>query len=135
MAQKRGRKKKEYRNWLDLPKDVTVSILQRLGAINILESAQKVCMLWRNICKDPSMWRAIDMQNLDDLHNMPYNLKIMCIHAIDCSCEISTSSTLALTNSSSTSPKGCRIKYALQQAFPVSPSSSSVVPKPWKSGC
>ncbi|XP_075665724.1 F-box protein SKIP19-like [Castanea sativa] len=83
MAGKRGRKKKEYWNWLDLPKVVMVSILQRLGAIDILYSAQKVCMLWRNICKDPSMWRAIDMQNLGELHDMPYDLERMCIHAID----------------------------------------------------
>ena len=86
MARKRGRKKKEYRNWLDLPKHVTVSILQRLSAIDILESAQKVCMLWCNIYKDPSMWRAIDMQNLGDLHHIPYDLEKMCIHAIDRSC-------------------------------------------------
>ncbi|KAL4627691.1 hypothetical protein ACB092_05G183500, partial [Castanea dentata] len=76
-------KKKEYWNWLDLPKVVTVSILQRLGAIDILYSAQKVCMLWRNICKYPSMWRAIDIQNLGELHDMPYDLERMCIHAID----------------------------------------------------
>ncbi|XP_008225583.1 PREDICTED: putative F-box/LRR-repeat protein 23 [Prunus mume] len=49
------------RNWLDLPWDVTVSILSRLRAVEILESAQKVCMPWRNICKDPLMWLTIDM--------------------------------------------------------------------------
>ncbi|XP_030968810.1 F-box protein SKIP19-like [Quercus lobata] len=71
----------QYRNWLELPRDVTASILQRLGAIEILESAQKVCMHWRNLCKDPSMWRAIDMRNHEywDLDH----LEKMCRHAID----------------------------------------------------
>ncbi|XVE94241.1 hypothetical protein REPUB_Repub01dG0264600 [Reevesia pubescens] len=74
------------RNWLELPGDVTASILLRLGAIEMIESAQKVCTQWRNICKDPSMWRSIDMRNLGDLSAMPYDLEKMCIHAIDRSC-------------------------------------------------
>ena len=73
----------ECRNWLELPRDVTVSILQRLGTIEILETAQKVCMLWRNISKDPSMWNSIDIRNLGV---MDYDLEKMCIHAIDRSC-------------------------------------------------
>ncbi|OMO82164.1 hypothetical protein CCACVL1_12049 [Corchorus capsularis] len=71
------------RNWLELPREVTASILLKLGAIEMIESAQKVCTLWRNICKDPSMWRFIDMENLGDLHDMPYCLEKMCRHAID----------------------------------------------------
>ncbi|KAM4111842.1 hypothetical protein ACJW30_05G095800 [Castanea mollissima] len=57
------KKKETTRNWLQLPRDVTASILKRLGAVEIPETAQKVCMLWRNLCKNPSMH--------------------MCIHAID----------------------------------------------------
>lgn len=70
-------------NWLDLPADITANILHRLGAIEILESAQKVCTAWRKICKDPAMWRVIDMENLGDLGGMPYDLEKMCMHAID----------------------------------------------------
>lgn len=40
-------------NWLDLPRDLTSNILQRLGAFEILTSACGVCPLWWNICKDP----------------------------------------------------------------------------------
>ncbi|KAF7842922.1 F-box protein SKIP19-like [Senna tora] len=76
----------EIRNWLDLPRDVTSAILLKLGAIEILNSAQRVCTSWRSICKDPLMWRAIDMYNLGDLFNMPYDLEVMCRHAIDRSC-------------------------------------------------
>ena len=49
------KKKETTRNWLELPRDVTASILKRLGAVEILETVQKVCMLWRSLCKDPSM--------------------------------------------------------------------------------
>ncbi|KAF3962852.1 hypothetical protein CMV_012692 [Castanea mollissima] len=77
--------REECRNWLELPRDVTVSILQRLGTIEILETAQKVCTLWRNISKDPSMWNSIDMRNLGD-RDVDCDLEKMCNHAIDRSC-------------------------------------------------
>ena len=60
-------------------------ILMKLGAIEILNSAQLVCTLWRSICKDPIMWRTIDMRNLEDLNAMR-SLEMMCRHAIDRSC-------------------------------------------------
>ncbi|XP_019090167.1 PREDICTED: F-box protein SKIP19-like [Camelina sativa] len=70
----------EYRNWAELPLELTSSILHRLGAIEILKNAEKVCRSWRRVCKDPSMWRKIDMHNSED---MECNLEIMCHHAID----------------------------------------------------
>ncbi|CAN8237903.1 unnamed protein product [Cochlearia groenlandica] len=70
-------------SWAELPPELTSSILHRLGAIEILENAQKVCRSWRRVCKDPSMWRKIDMHNLGDLGSMDYDLEIMCRHAID----------------------------------------------------
>ncbi|ESQ45452.1 hypothetical protein EUTSA_v10010638mg [Eutrema salsugineum] len=50
-----------YRDWAGLPPELTSSILVRLDAIEILENAQKVCKSWHRVCKDPSMWRKIDM--------------------------------------------------------------------------
>ncbi|MFS8012535.1 putative F-box domain-containing protein [Helianthus anomalus] len=50
--------KQEKKNWLDLPSDVTFNILNRIGMVDILENAQKVCTAWRKICKDPTMWRS-----------------------------------------------------------------------------
>ncbi|KAF5770756.1 putative F-box domain-containing protein [Helianthus annuus] len=41
--------KQEKRNWLDLPSDVTANILNRIGMVDILENAQKVCTAWRKI--------------------------------------------------------------------------------------
>ncbi|XP_042947083.1 putative F-box/LRR-repeat protein 9 isoform X2 [Carya illinoinensis] len=85
----------QYRNWLDLPQEVTESILKRLGVIEILTSAQKVCLLWRKICKGPSMWRTINMAAYRDYDlmaayldswSMPYDVEDMCRHAIDLSC-------------------------------------------------
>ncbi|XP_065882119.1 F-box protein SKIP19-like [Euphorbia lathyris] len=75
-----------YRNWLDLPKDVSVSIFLRLGAIDILTSVQRVCSTWRTICKDPSMWREIDMNYYGDDWDRERSLVELCRHAVDRSC-------------------------------------------------
>ncbi|PWA71604.1 F-box domain, Leucine-rich repeat domain, L domain-like protein [Artemisia annua] len=53
--------KESSRNWLDLPSDLAVNILHRVGVIDILENAQKVCTTWRKICQEPVMWRVIHM--------------------------------------------------------------------------
>ncbi|ESQ38046.1 hypothetical protein EUTSA_v10028911mg [Eutrema salsugineum] len=77
-------KEAECRNWAEVPPELTSSILHRLGAIEILENAQKVCRSWRRICKDPSMWRKIDMRNdLDVFGNLKPGLEKMCRHAVD----------------------------------------------------
>ncbi|KAM4101302.1 hypothetical protein ACB094_05G133400 [Castanea mollissima] len=80
------REKEIPRNWLDLPRDVTESILQRLGSVEILRSAGKVCTLWRNICKEPSMWRDINMHNLKRYIFWPSVRLKVCHHAVGRSC-------------------------------------------------
>ncbi|KAM4101304.1 hypothetical protein ACB094_05G133600 [Castanea mollissima] len=80
------RKKEIPRNWLDLPRDVTESILQRLGSVEILKTAEKVCTLWRNICKEPSMWRDINLLNLYYWEGGPSDPLKMCQNAVDRSC-------------------------------------------------
>ncbi|XP_047949537.1 F-box protein SKIP19-like [Salvia hispanica] len=47
--------------WTELPEDLTANILQRLHTEEILESAQKVCTTWWRVCKNPAMWRVIDL--------------------------------------------------------------------------
>ncbi|XP_010430852.2 PREDICTED: F-box protein SKIP19-like [Camelina sativa] len=77
-------KDEEPRNWAELPSDLTSSIMLRLGVIEILENAQKVCTSWRRVSKTPSMWRKIDMHNLGDMRSsMKYDFEIMCRHAVD----------------------------------------------------
>ncbi|KAL6217759.1 hypothetical protein ACLB2K_010976 [Fragaria x ananassa] len=89
------------RNWIDLPDDITAWILSRLSMFDILEKAQRVCLTWRRICKDPLTWRTIRMEfdihlrqkktngnftshkrkkNLRRFHN--FNAHKMCEHAI-----------------------------------------------------
>ncbi|CAH8273272.1 unnamed protein product [Arabidopsis lyrata] len=75
-------KDRGYRNWAELPSDLTSSILLRLSVIEILENAQKVCRLWRRVCKDPWMWRRIDMRNPKNLGGM-IDMEIICRHAVD----------------------------------------------------
>uniref|UniRef100_M4ES04 F-box domain-containing protein n=1 Tax=Brassica campestris TaxID=3711 RepID=M4ES04_BRACM len=72
-----------YPNWTELLPELTSSILHRLGAIEIVETARKVCRSWRRVCKDPSMWRKIDMRNLGDHGDMYY--EELCRHAVDLS--------------------------------------------------
>ncbi|GJU23834.1 putative F-box/LRR-repeat protein 23 [Tanacetum coccineum] len=76
--------KHEKRNWLELPSDVTANILLRIGMIDIIENAQKVCTLWRKICKDPSMWRVINMRDLlkSSIFNFSVDVKLF-KHVID----------------------------------------------------
>ncbi|XP_057432138.1 F-box protein SKIP19 [Lotus japonicus] len=70
-------------NWLELPRELTTNILQRLGVVEIVTSACRVCSLWWDICKDPFMWRTIDM----NYYNYQiYKLENWCRYAIDRSC-------------------------------------------------
>lgn len=72
------------RNWLELPRDITAAILLRVGTVEILNNVQWVCSQWRSICKDPSLWRTIDMRNGGDL--CEGHLEVMCREAVDRSC-------------------------------------------------
>ncbi|MCD7460164.1 hypothetical protein HAX54_042973 [Datura stramonium] len=69
--------------WMELSEGIWGNILQRLGAVEILETAQRVCTTWRRICKEPSMWRVINMRNDGDLSEMDYDLEEMCLLAVD----------------------------------------------------
>lgn len=75
----------ERRNWLELPREVTASILSRLVAIDILSTVQFVCKTWHEISKDPLVWRKIDMYKVGDL-DLEMDLEKMCRHAVDRSC-------------------------------------------------
>ncbi|PKI59010.1 hypothetical protein CRG98_020578 [Punica granatum] len=81
-------KEPSSRNWLELPWDITAAILQRIGVIDILSNAQWVCTQWWSICKEPSMWRTIDMRS--GCHHCEWEkygyLENMCRHAVDRSC-------------------------------------------------
>ncbi|CAA7047000.1 unnamed protein product [Microthlaspi erraticum] len=74
----------ELKNWLELPPELTSSILLRLGATEILDNTQRVCKSWLRLCKDPSMWRKIDMLDLDDYDSKDCKAS-MCRRAIDLS--------------------------------------------------
>ncbi|KAL3616606.1 hypothetical protein CASFOL_014530 [Castilleja foliolosa] len=69
--------------WIELPTDVTANILQRFCALEILESAEKVCSTWRTVCKDPAIWRVIDIENSGDGLRTPHHCEILCRRAVD----------------------------------------------------
>jgi len=76
-------------NWLELPRDLTINILQRLDTIEIVTSVCQVCPLWWNICKDPHMWRTISMiqsSRYDYWEWMKMDLANICRYAVERSC-------------------------------------------------
>jgi len=86
MKKKAKREIPEEPNWLDLPRDITQNILQRLSTVEIVTSASLVCFLWWNICKEPLMWPIIHMGYND---RCPYNnmdLVKICWYAVKRSC-------------------------------------------------
>ncbi|KAJ0561129.1 putative F-box domain-containing protein [Helianthus annuus] len=74
--------KRPKRNWLDLPSEITANILHRIGVFDIFQSAQKVCTTWREICKDPAMWRVIYVDASFDT-NANRAFEEMCKRAVD----------------------------------------------------
>ncbi|KAI9198166.1 hypothetical protein LWI28_011250 [Acer negundo] len=73
----------EWPNWVGLPPDVTAVIFSKLGGIEVMTSVQYVCSSWLKMCKDPYMWRTIDMHNLDDEYGMDFDLDMICRAAVD----------------------------------------------------
>lgn len=69
-------------NWLELPRDLTENILKRLNVVELVKSACLVCPLWWEICKQPIMWRTIDMGDVQS----NYDYMRICRYAIDRSC-------------------------------------------------
>ncbi|KAJ9566014.1 hypothetical protein OSB04_001980 [Centaurea solstitialis] len=77
----------ETPNWLELPDEIMGGmILQRLGALEILKSAQKVCRNWRRICKDPAMWKKIEIIHYFHFPDKDYVLEKLIKQAVDRSC-------------------------------------------------
>ncbi|XP_076932276.1 putative F-box/LRR-repeat protein 23 [Bidens hawaiensis] len=75
--------KKAARNWLELPSDIMVNILQRVGVDDILHNAQKVCTAWREIYKDPAMWRVVCMDKFSAKFRGVRKCSQMCKHVVN----------------------------------------------------
>lgn len=63
LRKKRELEETKKRNWLDLPPDVMIHIFIKVGVVDLLHSVQKVCSLWRNLAKEPQIFRYIDMRH------------------------------------------------------------------------
>ncbi|KAH6832015.1 hypothetical protein C2S53_000176 [Perilla frutescens var. hirtella] len=64
--------------WTELPLDVTAAIMQRVGTKEILQSVQKVCATWREVCRNPVTWRVINIRNSDPLRARECNIICRC---------------------------------------------------------
>ncbi|CAI9264198.1 unnamed protein product [Lactuca saligna] len=76
----------ETLDWLKMPHELMANIIRRLDAKEILNSALKVCTTWSIICKDPAMWRIIDMHEPGEACDKDYDLEALTKQAIDLSC-------------------------------------------------
>ncbi|XP_074267301.1 putative F-box/LRR-repeat protein 9 [Silene latifolia] len=75
---------KNYRNWSNLPFDVSLMIFMKLGSLEILESVQFVCKMWYILCKEPSIWRTIHIYIRNQVRlNREIKYEKMLFNAID----------------------------------------------------
>ncbi|CAN1844148.1 F-box protein SKIP19 [Linum perenne] len=56
--------------------------MSQLAVVDRLKTAQNVCSSWRKVCRDPYLWRSIDLTYLEEA----YDMKRYCTKAIDLSC-------------------------------------------------
>ncbi|CAJ2640743.1 unnamed protein product [Trifolium pratense] len=74
-------------NWLNLPRDITANILGRLSTIYMVTSVCLVCPLWWNICKDPHIWRTIQINYFETYYRRYINyFDEILRYAVDRSC-------------------------------------------------
>ncbi|CAI9292946.1 unnamed protein product [Lactuca saligna] len=52
----------------------------------ILKSASKVCTTWKKICKDPAMWKVIDMRKQVYRWSMNFHIETLITKLVDLSC-------------------------------------------------
>ncbi|KAI3758708.1 hypothetical protein L6452_06279 [Arctium lappa] len=76
----------ETPNWLEMPHAIIGMILQRLGALEILQFAQKVYTTWRRICKDPAMWKVIEINHCFHASDKDAVIEKLSKHAVHRSC-------------------------------------------------
>ncbi|KAF5200948.1 F-box protein skip19, partial [Thalictrum thalictroides] len=76
-------------DWLELPRDVMSLIYTKLGALHILYGAQSVCSSWRNLSKEPHLYRSIDLRTNNIASDMGYrgiDVNKLVKEAVDRSC-------------------------------------------------
>ncbi|KAK1380153.1 F-box domain-containing protein [Heracleum sosnowskyi] len=49
-------------NWLNLPPDLMVLIMQRVDWYDVLMNVKEVCKYWHKLSKQPSVWRVIEFK-------------------------------------------------------------------------
>ncbi|CAN1844144.1 F-box protein SKIP19 [Linum perenne] len=73
------------RNWAELSPELLTMIMSHLDPDHRLNLVQKVCSSWRKACRDPYLWRCIDLTDEWDDDDETY-MERYCKMRVDLSC-------------------------------------------------
>ncbi|KNA21390.1 hypothetical protein SOVF_043660 [Spinacia oleracea] len=82
----RKKKNKKIPKWLELPEDIWSLILSKLNTTYIIENVQNVCMLFRKLCKQPSLFKVVDMTLPDAYMHLDFDANVLTRFIVDRSC-------------------------------------------------
>ncbi|XP_074290804.1 F-box protein SKIP19-like [Silene latifolia] len=74
----------KFPDWIELPSEIWFTIFSKLKTMDIIENVQKVCRLFRTICKKPSVFDTIDMSTPVEygFTKIPFDIHTLTRHAI-----------------------------------------------------
>ncbi|CAN1141368.1 F-box protein SKIP19 [Linum perenne] len=72
------------RDWAELSPELLTVIMSHLRVVDRLTIAQKVCSSWRKVCRDPYLWRSIDIRNYS--WDRVCDVERVCVEAVNRSC-------------------------------------------------
>ncbi|KAL5700555.1 hypothetical protein ACHQM5_025982 [Ranunculus cassubicifolius] len=81
-------KDEDVRNWLELPPEITLRVFSKLETIDILLTVSQVCSSWRNLSKEPILYRSIVIGGYDPVFRGRWmrGFKHIAMKAADRSC-------------------------------------------------
>ncbi|CAN1227617.1 F-box protein SKIP19 [Linum grandiflorum] len=72
------------RDWAEMSPELLTVIMSHLKVVDRLKTAQRVCSSWRKVCRDPYLWRSIDIRNNSWVRVR--DVELVCKEAVDRSC-------------------------------------------------
>lgn len=63
-------------NWEEMHPDVLLRIFSTFSLLELVLNISSVCKPWRSICYSPSLWKSIDLTELDNFIQIPVGLRV-----------------------------------------------------------